>query len=58
LVLVGPLRRALAGLLGGGPPPRRADGVFDLEPEQWQRVPDKELPHRHEREPHERDRNS
>jgi UPF0716 protein FxsA len=53
LVLVGPLRRALAGLFGGGPPPRRADGVLDLEPEQWQRVPDKELPDRHER-----DRNS
>ena len=46
LVLVGPLRRALAGAFGGGPPPRRADGVLDLEPEQWQRVPEKELPDR------------
>jgi UPF0716 protein FxsA len=46
LVLVGPLRRALAGLFGAGPPPRRADGIVDLEPEQWQRVPDKELPNR------------
>jgi UPF0716 protein FxsA len=42
LLLIVPLRRILAG--SGGPPPRRADGIVDLEPEQWQRVPDKELP--------------
>lgn len=39
LLLISPLRRAFAG----GPPPRRADGVVDLEPEQWQRVPDPAL---------------
>jgi UPF0716 protein FxsA len=42
LLLIAPLRRILTG--SGGPPPRRADGIVDLEPEQWQRVPDKELP--------------
>jgi UPF0716 protein FxsA len=44
LLLIAPLRRALAETFGGAPPPRRADGIVDLEPEQWQRVPDKELP--------------
>jgi UPF0716 protein FxsA len=43
LLLISPLRRALAGSFTGGPPPRRADGVVDLEPEQWQRVPDPAL---------------
>lgn len=47
LLLISPLRRALAG---GGPPPRRADGVVDLEPEQWQRVPDPVLPDRRDNE--------
>jgi UPF0716 protein FxsA len=46
LLLISPLRRALAGPFTGGPPPRRADGVVDLEPEQWQRVPDPVLPDR------------
>ncbi len=40
LLLISPLWRALAG---GGTPPRRTDGVVDLEPEQWQRVPDPAL---------------
>jgi UPF0716 protein FxsA len=43
LLLISPLRRALAGRFAGGPPPRRTDGVVDLEPEQWQRVPDPAL---------------
>jgi len=43
LLLISPLRRALAGAFTGGPPPPRADGVVDLEPEQWQRVPDPAL---------------
>ena len=43
LVLIGPLRQALAGAFGSQPPVRRADGVVDLEPAQWQRVPDAEL---------------
>ena len=47
LLLVAPLRRWLGGLLGGAPPPR-ADGVVDLEPEQWRRVPDPALPDRRE----------
>lgn len=46
LVLIGPLRRALSAPFVGGQPARRADGVLDLEPEQWRRVPDKELPDR------------
>lgn len=45
LLLIAPLRRALAGLAGAAPPPR-TDGVVDLEPEQWRRVPDRELPGR------------
>jgi UPF0716 protein FxsA len=45
LLLISPLRRALAAPFGASPP-RRADGVVDLEPEQWQRVPDPVLPDR------------
>ena len=52
-LLVGPLRRALfalAGMRAGAAP--QADGVVDLEPEQWRRVPDPELPDRRgDREP-------
>jgi UPF0716 protein FxsA len=44
LLLISPLRRALAERFI--PPPRRTDGVVDLEPEQWQRVPDPVLPDR------------
>jgi UPF0716 protein FxsA len=53
LLLIAPLRRALAETFGGAQPPRRTDGIVDLEPEQWQRVPDKELPDRrgNDREP-------
>ncbi len=43
LLLVGPLRRALAVSFGAGGTSRRADGVVDLEPEQWHRVPDASL---------------
>jgi UPF0716 protein FxsA len=46
LLLIGPLRRALFGMFTGAAPPRRADGVVDLEPEQWRRVPDPTLPDR------------
>jgi UPF0716 protein FxsA len=46
LLLISPLRRALAASFAGGQPPRRADGVVDLEPEQWQRVLDPVLPDR------------
>jgi UPF0716 protein FxsA len=44
LLLLAPLGAALRR----GPPPRRADGVLDLEPEQWHRVPEQSLPHRDE----------
>ena len=43
-LLVAPLRRALFGLTGLRRQAARApDGVVDLEPEQWRRVPDPEL---------------
>lgn len=46
-ILVPPLRRALFGLAGLRREAARApDGVVDLEPEQWRRVPDPELPDR------------
>ena len=53
LLLLAPLRRALAAALRRGPPPA-ADGVVDLEPEQWHQVPDPRLPDRPERENHDR----
>ena len=46
LLLVAPLRQALGTWLRGGAPPPRRDGVVDLEPEQWRRVPDPALPDR------------
>jgi len=48
MLLVAPLRRGLAAALRRGPP--RGDGVVDLEPEQWHRVPDPVLPDRGKRE--------
>ncbi len=48
LLLVAPLRRALTAALRRGPE-RRADGVVDLEPEQWHQVPDPALPDRRTR---------
>ncbi len=46
LLLITPLRQALAGLFGLNAAPRRDDGVVDLEPEQWHQVPDPSLPRR------------
>jgi UPF0716 protein FxsA len=46
LLLIAPLRQAVAGLFGRSGPPKRADGVLDLEPEQWREVPDPVLPER------------
>lgn len=43
LLLIAPLRQVLSEALGRGTPPKRADGVVDLEPEQWRRVPDPAL---------------
>ena len=49
LLLIAPLRRSLAAMLRRAATPQR-DGVVDLEPEQWRRVPDPALPQR-ERKP-------
>jgi len=45
VLLLAPLGAALRR----GPPAPSADGVVDLEPEQWHRVPDPSLPHRDDR---------
>jgi UPF0716 protein FxsA len=45
LLLLAPLRQGMGAALRRGPAPR-ADGVVDLAPEQWHRVPDPELPDR------------
>lgn len=42
LVLIAPLRRALAGAVRRGA--RQREGVVDLDREQWRRVPDPSLP--------------
>ena len=49
LLLIAPARRALASAFGARTAPPRGDGVVDLEPEQWRRVPDPELPNRRDR---------
>lgn len=46
LVLAVPLWARLGEALGRSSPPPRADGVVDLEPEQWRRVDDPVLPSR------------
>jgi UPF0716 protein FxsA len=46
LLLLAPLRRALGALFGSPSKPTRADGVVDLEPEQWRQLPDAALPDR------------
>ena len=43
LLLLAPLRRALAAILGLRPKPAQPDGVVDLEREQWHQVPDPAL---------------
>ena len=43
ILLIKPLRQGLGAVFGGGAPPARADGVVDLPPEQWHRVPDPAL---------------
>ena len=50
LLLIAPLRQALGTALRGGIKPPRGDGVVDLEPQQWRRVPDPELPDRRDEE--------
>jgi UPF0716 protein FxsA len=46
LLLLAPVWRTLSAALGRGGSPVRADGVVDLAPEQWHRVPDPALPKR------------
>lgn len=46
LVLLAVLWRALGVALGRSAPAGRADGVVDLDPEQWRRVDDPALPNR------------
>jgi len=46
LLLVPPLRQAIGGAFGRGGPAPHADGVVDLPPEQWRRVPDPGLTNR------------
>ncbi len=46
LLLLPPLRGALGAAFGRGGPAPRADGVVDLPPEEWRRVPDPALPDR------------
>jgi UPF0716 protein FxsA len=48
LLLIAPLQRALGALLRRGQPQARGDGVVDLSPEQWRRVPEPTLPDRRE----------
>jgi UPF0716 protein FxsA len=43
LLLLSPLRQALAWLFGIKPAPAQHDGVVDLEPEQWHQVADPAL---------------
>jgi len=43
LLLLAPLRQALAALFGLKPAPVQPDGVVDLEPEQWHQVADPAL---------------
>ena len=45
-LLAAPLRRSIAGFFGSRAAAVRRDGVVDLEPEQWRRVPDPALPKR------------
>ena len=55
LLLIAPVRRALGALLRRalGGKPSQSDGVVDLAPEEWQQVPDRQLPDRQSREqPH------
>jgi UPF0716 protein FxsA len=48
LLLIAPLRRGIASTFGRGARDVGADGVVDLPPEQWRRVPDPKLPDRRE----------
>ncbi len=51
LLLLAPLRRALAALFGLRAKPAPSDGVVDLGREQWHQVPDPALSDRRDQEP-------
>lgn len=51
LLLIAPLRRALASLAGFDRARARDDGVVDLDPAQWHQVPDPALPRRRNDDP-------
>jgi UPF0716 protein FxsA len=44
LLLIGPLRRGIGALFGSTASKGQADGVVDLAPEQWRRIPNPSLP--------------
>jgi UPF0716 protein FxsA len=44
LLLIGPLRRGIGDLFGSTASKGQADGVVDLAPEQWRRIPNPSLP--------------
>jgi len=46
LLLIAPLRRQFAAFVGTSGAPPHLDDVVDLEPEQWRRMPDPEMPDR------------
>jgi UPF0716 family protein affecting phage T7 exclusion len=49
LLVIAPLRRQFAAFVGASSAPPHRDDVVDLEPEQWRRVPDPEVPDRRDR---------
>jgi UPF0716 protein FxsA len=44
LLLIGPLRRGIGALFASTASKGQADGVVDLAPEQWRRIPNPSLP--------------
>jgi len=46
VLLIGPVRRAIGSWFGIPETEQRDDGIVDLAPEQWRRVPDPALPKR------------
>ncbi|MEP7029611.1 MAG: FxsA family protein [Pseudolabrys sp.] len=51
MLLIAPLRRAIAAMFRRAAPPGATDGVVDLPPDEWRRVPDPALPGRSRDEP-------
>ena len=57
LLLIAPLRRALAAVILRNLRPAQSDGVVDLDPQDWRHVPQDKITDRREQPPHEDDRN-